>query len=259
MAKTKKFGETKALQAFNGSIRTLNQHIQLVDRSLCIANRYVAKSKKSTLANALKCTTDTHPQLNIPCNPSDIGRTYATSRKKIHEQAIIELYRIFSNYIRNLIEEFIHTDPYPLLNAVCDSKDNVVDFKKIISLNNYNLLIEYMANKIYRRFENEQSTPKLLNKILSYTKITIPDEEKNSALLFLEIRHLIIHNNSKADDDFLTKANGKIAIPQTKKIPINYQLTLQAIESVKILCHMIDKELINKNMVRERCIVYNNI
>ena len=50
MSKTKKFGETKALQAFNGSIRTLNQHLQLVDRSLTIANKYVNINKKDTLA-----------------------------------------------------------------------------------------------------------------------------------------------------------------------------------------------------------------
>ena len=33
MAKTITFKETKALQAFEGSVRTLNLHIQLVDRS----------------------------------------------------------------------------------------------------------------------------------------------------------------------------------------------------------------------------------
>nr|DAH08151.1 MAG TPA: hypothetical protein [Caudoviricetes sp.] len=257
MSKTKKFGETKALQAFNGSIRTLNQHLQLVDRSLTIANKYVNINKKDTLAQALACTIETHPQLNIPCNGIDIARTYATSRKKLNEQAIIELYRIFANYIKNLIEEFIHTDPYPLLNSVCENKDNKIEFRKIIDIGNYDLLIEHMSNIIFRRFENEQSTPKLLDKILSYAKIKIESSALADALLFLEIRHLIIHNNSKADDEFLVKAKNKITIPASKKIPINYKLTEKAIAQISFLCQLIDKELVGKNMVRERCIIYN--
>lgn len=251
-----KFAETKALQAFDGAIRTLNLHIQLVDRSLAIANNYVCKNPKENIALALRCSIETHPQLNVPCNKNDIGRIYTTSRKKIHEQAIVELYRIFTNYIRNIIEEFIHTDPYPLLQVVCENKDNKIEFKKIISIGNYDSIITYMATMIYRRFENEQSTPKLLDKIISYTKMTVPNDVRENALFYLEVRHLIIHNNSKADDDFLSKNNDRITIPTTRKLPINFNLVSKSIEAVTALCHTIDEELINKNMVRKRDISY---
>ena len=256
MAKVVQFAETKALQAFNGAIRTLNLHIQLVDRSLAIANKYVIANKKDNIAIALKCNVNSHPQLNIPCNNKDLGRVYATSRKKIHEQAIVELYRIFTNYIRNIIEEFIHTDPYPLLQVVCENKDNKIEFKKIISIGNYDSIIAYMATMIYRRFENEQSTPKLLDKIISYTKIAVPNDVRENALFYLEVRHLIIHNNSKADDDFLSKNNDRIAVPASRKLPINFNLVSKSIEAVTALCHTIDLELINKNMVRQRDISY---
>ena len=136
-----KFAETKALQAFDGAIRTLNLHIQLVDRSLAIANNYVCKNPKENIALALRCSIETHPQLNVPCNKNDIGRIYTTSRKKIHEQAIVELYRIFTNYIRNIIEEFIHTDPYPLLQVVCENKDNKIEFK--LKSDSFAKLIEF--------------------------------------------------------------------------------------------------------------------
>lgn len=258
MAKTITFKETKALQAFEGSIRTLNQHIQLVDRSLLIANKIVKKDAKSKLiCEALGCTVDTHPQLNVPCSSIDISRVYTTSRKKIHEQAIVDLYRIFSRYIKDLIEEFIHTDPMPLLQQVCGNKDNTINYAKIISIGDYGKIIEFMANSIFRRLENERSTKLLLDKILSYTKINIDKDVKENALLYLEIRHLIIHNRSLADDDFLAKANGKLTIPLNKKLPMNYDISSSAIKNVCELCRLIDKELIDNHMVRERCIVYN--
>lgn len=258
MAKTITFKETKALQAFEGSIRTLNQHIQLVDRSLLIANKIVKKDAKSKLiCEALGCTVDTHPQLNVPCSSIDISRVYTTSRKKIHEQAIVDLYRFFSRYIKDLIEEFMHTDPMPLLQQVCGNKDNTINYAKIISIGDYGKIIEFMANSIFRKFENERSTTKLLDKILSYTKINIDSEVKENALLYLEIRHLIIHNRSLADDNFMTRANGKLTIHANKKLPINYEMSSSAIKKVCELCRLIDKELVANHMVRERCIVHN--
>lgn len=258
--KVVKFAETKALQSFDGAIRTLNLHIQLVDRSLTIANNYVKKHPKDNVARALLCSTETHPQLNVPCTKKDIGRIYTTSRKKIHEQAIVELYRIFATYIRNITEEFMHTDPCNLLKAAGENKDNKIEFKKIISLAEYDSIIAYMADVIFRRFENERSTPKLLEKIISYTKIEVPDELREKALFYLEIRHLIIHNASKADDDFVdkNKNNNRIAIPKNRKLPINYDLVSKSIEAVTELCHAIDQELIKKNMVRQREINYTN-
>ncbi|MGN1232861.1 MAG: hypothetical protein ACI4UJ_05375 [Candidatus Cryptobacteroides sp.] len=253
-----KFPETKALQSFDGAIRTLNLHIQLVDSSLTIANNHVNKNPKENVALALHCSTDTHPQLNVPCTKKDIGRIYTTSRKKIHEQAIVELYSIFATYIRNIIEEFIYTDPYPLLRVVGENKDNKIEFKKIISIGNYDSLITHMATMIYRRLENERSTPELLNKIISYTKIEVADELREKALFYLEIRHLIIHNGSKADEKFLDNNNNRLAIPSNHKLPINYKLVSKSIEAVTELCHAIDQELIKKNMVRQREINYTN-
>lgn len=254
--KVVKFAETKALQSFDGAIRTLNRHIQLVDRSLTIANNYVNKNPKDNVALALHCSTNTHPQLNVPCTKKDIGRIYTTSRKKIHEQAIVELYRIFANYIRNIIEEFMHTEPCNLLKAVGDNTDNKIEFKRIISIADYDSIIAYMANVIYRRFENERSTPKLLNKIITNTHIEVPKDTLENALFYLEVRHLIIHNNSKADEEFLGKNNNRMAIPSNRKLPINYNLVSKSIEAVTELCHAIDQELIKKNMVRQREINY---
>lgn len=258
MVAEKQFQETKAFQIFDGSIRNLNQHLQLMDRTLCLSHKQLKGNACKTIATALGGNTTTHPQLNIPTKDLDISRTIATSRIKINEQAIIETYRHFSNYIKNLIEDFVHKDPMPLLRSVANNKENVVAFDQIIRCGNFDNIIVKMADMIFRRFENERSTPKLLDKIINYTKITVEEDLKKKALLYLEIRHLIIHNNSKADEDFKIKSESIITLKRDDKIPINFQLTHDAITVICALCKAIDNQLIEKDMVRKRTLVHAN-
>lgn len=254
MAKETKFDETKALQRFEGSMRHLKQHLQFIDCSLSLTHKTLSRSTAINIADALSSTIEKHPQMNIPCKKIDISRTIASSRIKVNEQAIVEVYRHFSNYIKNLIEEFVHSDPEELLSSVADNKDNILTFRQIVHCGDFYSVITKMADIIYRRFENERSTPALLDKILSYTKIEVDDTLKKEALMYLEIRHLIIHNNSKADDKFKVYSKGIMTLKQGDKIPINYDLTSKAIKATEKLCSTIDKQLVSKNMVKQRII-----
>ena len=258
MAKKKNLQETKALQIFEGSIRSLQLHLQLMDRALTLTQEYAKMNMDSyaTLAETLSCTTSSHPQLNVPSKYNDISRCFTTSRKKVHEQAIIDLYRHFANYIRNIIEEFTWTNPLSLLATMAnDKKSNILSFDDIIKCGDYNSIIIKMSEIIFRRFENERSTPKLLQKIISYADIKIDDNILKHALMYLELRHLIIHNNTKADENYTIQYTSMIQINKDNKIPINFKLSSQAILNVCTLCKEIDSKLIMKNMVRNRSII----
>lgn len=241
---------SKAFQIFDGNIRGMKQHLQLMDASLVNADkicRNIARGKTvKTIANALKSSED-YPQLNIPCKPIDIGRTFKTARTKIHEQAIVDLYRYFSYYLLNLIEEFIKSDPMPLLDSVAKNKDNTLTFSEILTNNNNKSeLIRLMAGKIFRRFESERSTKGLLDKIKAYSKIDI-DESK--ALVYLEIRHLIIHRNSKIDQHFAEIDTTGLVPIVNGKVKMDYALSSNAIITVYELCQEIDRKLLEKGMI----------
>ena len=92
---------SKSFQSFDGKIRSLKQHLQLADVVLTNANKVCSKNAGNgkTIADTLSSSLATHAQLNIPNESIDISRTFATSRKKLNEQAIIELYAIFSDYL----------------------------------------------------------------------------------------------------------------------------------------------------------------
>ena len=83
---------TKSFQIFDGKIRSLKQHLQLIDLSLTLACKCCNKEKDNgkNIATTLHAVSGTHLQLNIPNKTTDIKRTFAYSRRKLNEQAIIE-------------------------------------------------------------------------------------------------------------------------------------------------------------------------
>mgnify|MGYP000567039391 CR=1 FL=1 len=261
LQKKKTFPETKAWQIFDGKVRNLKLHLQLLDASLKISQTICGnnKNKSYTIGKALNTDENKHPQLNVPCENIDISRTFTSSRIKLNEQAIIDLYRYFANYVTNIIEEFVRTDPMPLLNSIAGNKDNTLPFDDILKAGSFDVVIKEMSKKIYRRLENERSTPTLLNKIISYTKIDIDEDLKNKALIYLQIRHSIIHDESKADNVFKEMNNGLVTIKKGDKIALNYDLTNNAITTIFNFCKSIDNKLIEKDMVCKRFIEYPEV
>lgn len=253
--------ETKALQRFNARVRILNQNLELLDASLTLANKECnSKNKQSNLliAEALNSNLERHPELNHPNKKRDINRIFSTVRKDLNAQAIITLYKCFSDYMTNIIREIIEVNnSEKIVGLVSSNKDDTMTFMDIIRFANKNSIFEEIAKRTYRKLENERSTTKLLTKVMNVTKMSIAEELKNKALLYLEIRHLIIHNDSKADKDFENKNNelqNLVTIISSGKLQLNFALSSQAITCVSELCQKIDEQLIILDLVSKRFI-----
>ncbi len=242
---------TKSFQIFDGKMRSLKQHLQLIDLSLNSAKHTCMSNKDNglNLAATLKAQKGTHLQLNIPNNSKEINRVIAFSRKKLNEQALVELYRLFSDYISNIVGELFKDNPFHILGAISNKDERTMYYHEIVKLGDYNAVVNEMIKRIFRSFENQRSTQKLLDKIISITKIHIPEEIKKEALLYLEIRHLIIHNNSNVDEKFNKRDGMNIIQKKNNKIIMNYALANESITSVFKLCKLIDDELVVKGFI----------
>ena len=159
---------TKSWQIFDGKMRNLKQHLQLMDLALTQAKKVCDsnKNKDKKIADVLTTNAHQYLQLNIPNEAKEISRVIAFSRKKLNEQAFIELYRLFSDYLLNTIRDLSHLAPNKLLEVINTKNDRTLSFKELIELGNYDAILEKMAQKVYRTLENQRSTPKLLDKIL---------------------------------------------------------------------------------------------
>lgn len=154
---------SKSFQSFDGKVRSLNQHLQLLDLALTMSNAACAKKKSTvkTMAEALQSDLQSHPQLNIPNLPKDIKRTFTTSRKKANEQALIELYAYFSEYLSSIIRELECNDPKRVISLIPGNGEFALKYVDIFNMSTYDDILDEIAKRVYRSLENEKSTSKL--------------------------------------------------------------------------------------------------
>lgn len=242
--------ETKSYQAFRSEIQYLNQHLQVIDASLTFTGRWLSKHtpKSEKLTKALGTTSLKHNTLNHPVN--HYLRIFNYTRSKNAEFSIIKLYNAFSIYLKSILTEMYKHNPLQIVGKAPGLPN--FTFVELVNFGNYQRIEEEMINKVFRKLEDERSTTKLLDKIINHTTIELPDALKTNALMYLEMRHLFIHNNGKADAHFVKTYGANIPVNKNDKLPTNFDTVSKAIETVYKLIEFLDKELINGNYADRR-------
>ncbi|WP_283118439.1 hypothetical protein [Alistipes finegoldii] len=244
--------ESKSWQRFEGKIRSLKQYLQLMDLALTISNKQCFRQDYNiSIALALGTSTDSHRQLNIPNKKTDIKRTFVSARNQLNEQAFVELQCIFSGYISNVIAEIAHGSPNKLLGILGNDSTRSINFSDIIKLGSYENVISEMAHRVFRILENMRSTKDMIKKLCHITQISIPEDLMSDSLVYIDVRHLIIHRDSCADEVFLKKDVKKLIPTKDKKnrILLKYSITNKAITTIYAFCRTMDKQLIEKKVL----------
>lgn len=244
--------ESKSWQRFEGKIHSLKLYLQLMDLALTISNKRCSSHADDTsIAYALGASIDSHRQLNIPNKKIDIRRTFVSARNQLNEHAFVELQCIFSDYISNVIAEIAHVSPNKLLDILGSDNIRSINFSDIIKLGSYEKIIAEMAHRVFRVLENMRSTKDMIKKLCDITQISIPEELMSDSLVYIDVRHLIIHRDSCADEVFLNKDNKKLIPTKDKKhrILLKYPITNKAITTIYAFCRTMDKQLIEKGVL----------
>lgn len=244
---------SKSYQSFDGKVRSLKTHIQLSDIALTKLNRICVSNNGNgrTIAETLNRTVANYPQLNGPNESIEIRRVFTTSRIKVNEQAVIELYAYFADYLSGVIRELENTNPTRILGLITPKSSTDLSYKDIFTLGSFVAILDEIARRVYRNLEDERSTSKLLKRFIKVTNLNVPSNMQQDALVYLEIRHLIIHNNSRADAKFNAMNNrGLVSVnARNKKVTINYALTCSAIDAVSLLCKTMDDEIVRLGLI----------
>jgi hypothetical protein len=247
---TKKKTETLAFQTFRSKVHYLKQHLQVIDASLTYSGLYLStySKKANKITNALNILPSNYDTLNHPV--SDYLRILNYSKSKNYEFSIIELYNAFSVYMKSILGEMYKHNPLCVVGKATGNPN--FSFLELIKLASYEKIEDEMINTVFRRLEDEKSTVKLLDKILKHTNIQLQDPLKTKALMYLEMRHLFIHNNGKADDNFSKTYKEYINITANSKLQRNFNTVNTAIQTVYELVETIDTELLLSKFVSKR-------
>jgi len=260
--KKPEFNESTSFQQLRGNVDFLNMHIQLIDASIVKTIRTLRAEKRKDdtkdINVALKVDEEKYDKLNHPLKQYSSIIKY--SQNKNIEFAIIIVYNIFTDYLRSIVKEMFDKKPLFIVNKAVVNKNGedkdgmTLKFAEIVKLGNYDSIIGRIVNTIFRSFEDQRSTKKILDKILKDTKTNIPNKKIEDALQYLEFRHLIIHNKSKIDSKY-ENSYGKKFTPKLKsgnKIPRKFEIFKSCVSTTFDLCKEIDSELIRTGFLEKR-------
>lgn len=71
-------------------------------------------------------------------------------------------------------------------------------------------------------------------------------------LWYIDVRHLIIHNDSRADEKFKKRDETNLIPLNNSKLQLKYEITNRATTTIYELCRKIDNELISKKILPVR-------
>lgn len=240
--------ESISFQRFSGRFHTLQQHSQVVDISLNkLYNKLQPNRNNGKTINAtLKTSSEKYPELNIPC--TEYARVINYSRRENSDYCFLELYNLFAYYMKDILKEMYQLRP----KSITEKSNKTLTYSKLSEFSSLDELVDYMIDDIFKELEAIRSTQKLVKRIVGHTKIQIPQAQADEALMYLNIRHLIIHNNSKVDKDFYDKYKNKLSISLNGKVPTDYHTFQSSLLAIYTYVSTIDQQLIARHFINAR-------
>lgn len=169
--------ETTSFQRFRARIHDLKQHVQTVDIALVNAYRIMKAEpdKNKKISEALGYSSKKYTELNHPIRVNP--RILSHSKSSTHQYTIIILHTHFSEYVKGLLSEIYQHDP---LRVVGNHGGNI-SYKRIVELSDLEKINREMIDEVFRKLENQRSTQKLLDEILSKGNASVDEAIKHKA------------------------------------------------------------------------------
>lgn len=204
------------------------------------------RDNKKTISETLQVDSHTYNKLNEPV--SEYARIINYSKRESNEYCFVELYNMFASYMKDILKEMYLLKP----KSIIGNSHKEISFIKLSEFNSIDEIVDYMIDEIFRDFENERSTPKLVRRVIGHTRISVPNAIADEAMMYLLMRHLIIHNNSKVDQNYYDKYHNILSITMGGAVPATYANLQKALNSVKTYLQTIDEELIKADFINAR-------
>jgi len=249
--------ETVARQRYRNRVEDLERHLEVVDASLALLGSIETTSESDPIAQVIGSNTKKYPRLNEPF--SRVAAVVAHARYNNSSMAVAQLYGFMSEYMREVLGLLYAYKPMLVVGKAPALAQ--LRYHEIVSLGSWTALSERIVNDVFRSLEEERSTKTLIRKVIAKTGADVPSGVLKDAIVFLEMRHLIVHKQGMIDDQF-AKAFSKDASRLTglkkelfekdQKLPLRYVLTRAAIQRVGLLVARIDGELLREGVVQAR-------
>jgi hypothetical protein len=157
-----------------------------------------------------------------------------------------DIYEDVSTYITDLLTGAARAGLSP--DRLIGEHKMSFEVNDILKCGNWEAVITLVAESLYRKLENERSALKLLNAINKKLNLSVPENFIQDALPYLEIRHLLVHSDGVADDDFCQRFPA-IGATAGKSIELTYALIAAARTKITDMVIQYDQSAVKNSIV----------
>jgi hypothetical protein len=128
--------------------------------------------------------------------------------------------------------------------------DHPVTFKvnEILNAKDWPGVVALVSKTVFRSIEKEKSTKDLLIKINRILRLDVDQQKIDAAMPYFEIRHLLVHNEGKADETFCNNFPSFNAEPK-KAIKLDFVMIQNATNAICQLIQEFDEKVIQNNVI----------
>ncbi|MCX6898471.1 MAG: hypothetical protein NT105_07205 [Verrucomicrobia bacterium] len=159
---------------------------------------------------------------------------------------IKDIYEDMVQYMAELLEAAARKgiDPNRLIG------EHKVEFEAndILTAGTWNNVVKLVSKSVFRKLENEKSTKSLLQKMNTKLNLGVRQATIDAALPYLEIRHLLIHADGKADQAFCDSFPA-FGATVDQKIQLDHDVLQKARVAITNLIHEFDQRVVASNVV----------
>ena len=228
---------------FLARVRDIVQQLESVDAALDVV-KHILKSCEShevKIVDALRVSKKQYGTLNAPIK--SFGSIVNRTKKNNHDYAFRAIYTYFGEYFRGALKEIFQTNPL----LVVSKAPGTLEYHLVAKLGSFDAIADYMVRQVFKKLESEKSTRKLLDKILANTGVSVSTEVFERALMYLEVRHLLVHNMGICDEAFFSRFN---AIFPAKlyvggKFPLSIGFVRNALDAITEFVSEVDAKLVS--------------
>ena len=131
-------------------------------------------------------------------------------RQTIYSSFIKDLYEEVCLYLVNSMKLVIEKRAYDI-NRFLSGNDINITAKELLQMTSYNDIIKYISDCIFHNMESEQKkshTRPVNDVIMQFEKrfgVSVDNKIKNEALPYLMLRHVLVHDDRKPQQEFLDR------------------------------------------------------
>jgi hypothetical protein len=188
-----------------------------------------------------------HPRLAARKNNSN-NRKIAVNHLKatLCASFLKDIYEDAMQYFSEILEAASRHGLDP--NRLIGEHKISIETNEILLAGSWSNVVHMVSQSVFRRLEGERNTKKLIEKMNSKLALGVAGITIEAALPYFEIRHLLVHNDGKADQKFCDAFPGFGAAPNHKLI-LDYSVLKNARSAVFALIDEFDRQIVSSNVV----------